>query len=153
MITNEIQCNHVFLIIQFPEPSNLKQSREISRAYQSSQKIFRVRRPFFNPPWSQSCPVRTPVYTPTYRLLCSGSSDRDSWTITIIVYSDTLGTKDACALVLCLEDVFFRTRPQRKQKWRYNFCWCTHASFALTCLETTDPGWSSHVAENNMQKQ
>ena len=29
----------------------LQTKREISRAYQSSQKIFRVRRPFVNPPW------------------------------------------------------------------------------------------------------
>ena len=55
--SDQIQCIHVFLILQFPEPSNLKHSyflqtkREISLAYQSSQKIFRVRRPFFNPPW------------------------------------------------------------------------------------------------------
>ena len=31
----------------------MQTKREISRAYQSSQKIFRVRRPCFNPPWFQ----------------------------------------------------------------------------------------------------
>ena len=54
---NQIQCSHVFLIIQFPESFNLNKNctllqtnHEISRAYQSSQKISSVRRPFFDPP-------------------------------------------------------------------------------------------------------
>ena len=55
--SNQIQCSYVFLIIQFPESptSNnrtlLQTKREVSRAYQSSQKIFRVRRPFFDLTW------------------------------------------------------------------------------------------------------
>ena len=47
----------------------------------------------------------------------------------------TWGAKDACALMLCVEDVSVRRKPQCKETWRYNFCRCAHASFALTCFE------------------
>ena len=43
----------------------LQTKREISRAYQSSQKIFRVRRPFFNPPWPNK--LNNTPYIPYYQ--------------------------------------------------------------------------------------
>ena len=74
----------------------------------------------------------------------SGYGDRDSWTTTI-VYFDTWGGGGRGR----------RTRtsalPRRRfgqnvnKHLRYNISRCAHASFALTCLETTDPGWSSRV--------